>query len=488
MLRLLLLLAFLFLSLLILLVVLQLTESALSIWQLLDQMSPVLLAVYAIGLLGFALLVGVVGWLLIRPGRKAKASDDKAPGVPLRRDDVDRAIAEAEASGIDAREARLELEELERRSAQGRPHVVFFGPVSSGKSALIRALTGEAEIEVDARAGTTRHVTHYPYVGEGLPELMLSDAPGILDPDRDRVAIAREEARRADLIVYVCDGELTRDQFAEIGELQRFERPLLLALNKADRYSEAELPAIRQRLAGQLPDIEQVVVQAGGQETVMRVDAEGRETPWVRDRPAKVDALLQALARRFERESAELSRLRDESLVRLGAEKLADVTERHRRDQAERLVKGYARKAMVGAMAAVSPGTDVLIQGYLGVRMVRELAQLYGVKVHQADADAFIEMAGRQVGKRLTLLLALSGNVLKAFPGIGTVTGGLMHAVAYGMIFEGLGQAVARTLSESGDLQRRQALHYFEESMSGDLEGRAKDFARLAWEEFAAKR
>jgi small GTP-binding protein len=487
-LRLLLTLAFLFLSLLIALLALQLTESALTVWQLLDQISPLLVAFYGIGLLGLGLLIGIVVWLLLRPSPSVvqKKRQERLP--PVDPDSLKREMTEAERAGVDTAAARQELGELDRRVKQAKQHVVFFGPVSSGKSALIRAITGEHRIDVDPRAGTTRQVEHYPYKRDDLPDWILSDAPGILDLDETCVVAAREEARRADLIVYVCDGELTRDQFAEISALQRYERPLMLALNKPDRYSEADLLDIQRRLGEQLPGVERVVVQAGGKERVVRIDAKGRETPMVRDRPPKVEALLEAVARRLGSEASRLARLRDESMMRLGAEKLAEATSRHRQAQSEALVKRYARKAMVGAMAAVSPGTDLLVQGYLGVQMVRELTGLYDVKARETDVDEFVTLASQQVGKRLTLLLALAGNVLKAFPGIGTVTGGLMHAVAYGMIFEGLGKAVAKTLQENGNLQRDQALNYFEQAVSGDLEGRAKAFARLAWEELSTKK
>ena len=486
-LRLLLLLAFLFLMLLILLVLLQLTESALSIWQMLDQMSPALLVFYAAAMLGLVSLIGVVSWLLLRP-RGSRQVDQQPTLEPVDRGSLDQALEKAERAGVDTQTAREELQELDRRIEAAKRHVVFFGPVSSGKSTLIRAISGELAIQVDARSGTTEEVSHYPYSASDLPDLMLTDAPGILDLDQDRAALAREEARRADLIVYVCEGELTRDQFEELSVLRGFERPFLLALNKSDRYSERELEAILQRLAEQLPGVELVVVQAGGQESLVRIDAEGRETTEVRERPPRYDALLRAIRSRFERDADRLTSLRDESLVRLGAEKLAQATDRHRQEQSEQLIKGYSRKAMVGAVAAVSPGTDVLVQGYLGVQMVRELSELYGVKAHQADMDEFVHLAGQHVGKRLTLLLALSGNVLKAFPGVGTVSGGLIHAVAYGMIFEGLGKAVAKTLQENGSLERSRALNYFEEAIGGDLEGRAKDFARLAWQEFVDRK
>ncbi len=487
-LRLLLALAFLFLSLLILLIVLQLTESALSIWQMLDELSPALLALYGAGLVGFSLTIAVVGWQLLRPRRRGAEQSVAQTSAPIDRQGLEQALESAEQAGIDTREARLELQELERRSVLARHHLIFFGPVSSGKSSLIRAITGERAIATDVRAGTTQQVEHFRFSRDDLGEVVLTDAPGILDLDDERVRIAREEARRADLIVYVCEGELTRDQFTEVSRLQAYERPLLLAVNKPDRYSEADLQAVLQRLAEQLPGVGQVVVQAGGRETLVRIDADGRETTLERERPARIEPLLQAVRQRLAQSSSQLTRLRDESLMRLGADKLAQATASHRLAQSELVVKSYARKAMVGAMAAVSPGTDVLIQGYLGVQMVRELTRRYEVKATQADLDQFVALASRQVGRRLTLLLSLAGNVLKAFPGIGTVTGGLMHAVAYGMIFEGLGRAVARTLHESGELQRRQALDYFEETIGGDLESRAKVFARLAWEEFVTKR
>jgi GTPase SAR1 family protein len=487
-LRLLLGLAFIFFALFILLLVLQLTESALSIWQMLDQMSPFLLVVYVIGLCLFSLLIVATVWLLLNARTKPAHDATKGIQIPATRDDLEQALLKADMQGVDTADARLEMSELDKRTGGAIPYVVFFGAVSTGKSALLRAITGEGRIDVDPRAGTTHEITHYRFSDGRIADLYLTDAPGLFDLDEKKVHLAHDEARRADLVVYVCDGELTRDQCAEALELQSFERPMILALNKKDRYSEADLAAIMGRLASQLPGVKIIPVQAGGKESVIRLDAEGRETALLRERAPQVEPLMAAIRKRVDSESGLLHKERDESLVRLGFEKLSQATMAHRKGQCDEMVKRYARKAMLGAMAAVSPGSDVLIQGYLGVQMVSELSRLYEVPVQQADLDRFVTLASQQVGKRLTLLLALAGNVLKAFPGVGTVTGGLLHAVAYGMIFEGLGNAVARTLHENGELRSAQTLDYFEEAISGDLEGRAKHFARLAWQEFVAKK
>ncbi|MFN3786356.1 MAG: GTP-binding protein, partial [Thiothrix sp.] len=85
-------------------------------------------------------------------------------------------------------------------------------------------------------------------------------------------------------------------------------------------------------------------------------------------------------------------------------------------------------------------------------------------------------------------LLAVAGNGLKAFPGIGTVAGGLVHAVAYGIIFDTLGHAVARTLAERGKLKAATAATTFQEMLSGNLEERTKTFARLVIEQYQGKK
>jgi hypothetical protein len=77
-------------------------------------------------------------------------------------------------------------------------------------------------------------------------------------------------------------------------------------------------------------------------------------------------------------------------------------------------------------------------------------------------------------------MLAVLGNALKAFPGIGTLAGGLVHAAAYGMIFESLGRALAESMDSRGALRPAQAAQVFEEHLSENLQTSARRFARLA--------
>ena len=486
-LRLLIALALLLLVAVVLMVVLQLTESALNIWHLLGQMSPTLLGLYLAGLVLFAFAALMVAWWFFKPRKPVQARRREAP-PPKDAAELEARLEQAAGKGIATHEARTELRELQQRQQRETIYVVLFGPVSAGKSSLIKALTGDASIETDPRAGTTRYIAHYALPDDEQADITLTDAPGILDTDPDKVARARDEARRAHLVVYVTDGELTRDQYQEISELLAFGRPLVIALNKIDRYAPEDLEAIKRRIAERAPDVPVIAVRAGGTEEVIRVMPDGSEQRVARERPADISALRDAIRDAATRRGRRLTELRDQSLLSLGAEKLHASIAEYRRGQAEKLVKQYTRKAMLGAMAAVTPGTDLLIQGYLGVSMAKALANLYEVRVREMDLEQFVELASKNVGKRMPVLLALSGNVLKAFPGIGTVTGGILHAVAYGMIFDSLGKAVAKTLDETGALESGRALNYFEETLGGNLENRAKRFARLAVEEIANRR
>jgi hypothetical protein len=112
----------------------------------------------------------------------------------------------------------------------------------------------------------------------------------------------------------------------------------------------------------------------------------------------------------------------------------------------------YTRRAIVGALAAVAPGSDLLIQGALGTALVRELARIHGVPVRELDVEGLLSRVGLTVRNTTALVLAIAGNALKAFPGVGTLGGGLLHAIAYGLVFDSLGRAVSDTFAAHASL------------------------------------
>jgi GTP-binding protein EngB required for normal cell division len=484
-LRVLLALGFSLLLLLVLIVVLLATESVFSVWDRLQEAPAWFFYAYLAGFLVLALGGGWLVWRLLVPVRRQLRRPAAAPaaGATLDREEIERRLRAAEAAGVDVESARRELQQLSQRHATGSVHVCLYGEISSGKSSLIRALMPDADAAISVTGGTTRELAHYRWYSPAGDALVLTDMPGLNEAAGELDQQAREEAQRAHVVVYLCDGDLARSQFDELVRLLELRKPCILALNKTDRYRPDELKAIRSRLETRMPagaDVRVVGIRTGGTREVVRVLPDGREEVTTRALPPDVDELRLALQRVIDRDPAALETLRDSSVFVLVARKLDDALAAHRRVEAEALVNRYSRRAVIGALAAVTPGTDVLIQGYLGMNLVKELCALYEVPVRKIDLETLLDLVQRHVGKTLTLVLAIAGNGLKAFPGVGTLAGGLVHAVAYGMIFDTLGRAVATTLDTRGELHPVQAAVRFKETLGEDLDTSARRFASMA--------
>lgn len=466
----------------LLVLVLYITDLGLSVWERLQRAPTTFWVIYLL-ILGVLSAGGAYGvWRVLHWGQPAGRSRRLAPAKPPDEASLREQIERREAAGIQVDSIRDELEELQRRRTAGEIIVAVFGEISTGKSSLIRALLPGTDIAVDVRGGTTREVTYYTWSSSAGDRLILADLPGLNEADGSLDRQARDEALRAHVIIYVCEGDLTRDQYEALRTLVDLGSPVIVALNKIDRYTEAELVQIRQRLAERVGEqVEVAPVQSGGVEEVTRIYHDGREETTLRERPPQVEDLRRALQRYLDTDPQVLDALRDTAVFVLAQQKLDVAVAAYRQGKAGDIVQSYSRKAVFGALAAVSPGTDILIQGYLGINLIKDLCALYEVPAREMDMQRFLNLAGGQVRRNVNLLLALVGNIFKAFPGMGTVVGGMIHAVVYGLVFESLGKAIARSLETRGDLVNGPTLRMFEDNLSEDLEARAKRLAQMVW-------
>lgn len=443
-------------------------------------------------------VMGFSGWLIVKlvtGGRSTTAIKRPAP-KPVTEASLTQDIAQIKAAGIDTAPLEVEIAELNERRTAGNAHIAFFGDVSTGKSSIIKALLPEAGVEINLRGGSTREIREYTWQTIAGDHLLLTDLPGRNEAEGTLDAAARDEAIRAHIVVYVTDSDLSRSQFQDLQELAAFGKPLLIAINKRDQYSAEEQAQLAQRIRARFDSAQQtgaaetpevLFIQSGGTEEIVRVYPDGREETVQRPRKMDVSALATHLQTEIDRRLETLSQQRDTSVLHLVQEKLDLTREDYRRTQAEKIVRSSTHKAILGALASVSPGTDLVIQGVIGTRMVQELCKLYDSPVNQLDIDQFLNFSQGQLKKSIPLLLAVAGNGLKAFPGIGTVAGGLVHAVAYGLIFDALGKSVAHTLEQRGALKAAPAAATFQEMLSGNLEERTKTFARLVIEQYRGK-
>lgn len=462
------------------------TESALNVWDRLLEGPRILLWGY-VGTMS-ALVIAAI-WLIMRLVVKRKIAPEAKVTKPLRKDDIEARLRDAEKTGVNVTDAQVELQELAERQHAGSIHLCFFGEISTGKSSLIKALIPDADVAVNPVGGSTIDIRHYRWRAKNGAQILLTDVPGTGGLEEKLDTIAVEEAQRAQLVLFVCDGDLTRNESRAVKWLLALDKPLVLVMNKSDRYDPTEQAVLMERLLDYLEDLggefarDQVVaVSAGGEVDVIERRADGDESVARRQRPADIGVLVVAINRLLDANLPSLDVKRDRAVFRLAAEKLAEAEGEYRTVRAEQIIRSATRRAVVGALAAVSPGTDVIIQGYIGTTMTRELCKLYGAAPRDLDIEEFLNLSQSRAGKALPLSLAVAGNALKAFPGIGTVAGGVVHAVAYGLIFDALGRSLLLTLSEYGEFDPGTAAQVFEEGISEHIEAGVRQVARMAVE------
>ncbi len=465
------------------LILLTLTLSAaqftLTLWQQL-QTAPVwvvaLIAILCSLLLGFGLWLS---WRILRPTATGKPEKRQ----PLTEAGLQSQLESASAAGVNVETALQELEELAHRREVGTVHLALFGEISSGKSSLINALLPGADVATSIIGGTTTHIQQYHWQRESGDTVVLVDVPGLNQVDREYDATVMEEAQRAHVVIFVCEGDLTRDEYRAIEPLLALKKPLIVAFNKLDRYSDADRKLIRQHLQERFaenPQVSIVGIATQPSRQVTRIDADGSEHEETQQLPPQIDELRGAVQAALDSNMELLEHLRDTAVFELTARKLEASLAEHRIAAAADIIRTYTRRAVAGGLAAISPGTDIIIQGYLGTRMVRSLCELYDVPVRDIELQKTLTLTTEQARTALPLLLAVVGNAAKAFPGIGTLAGGLMHAVAYGLIFDALGRAVASTLQTRGALRPAPTSLQFRDNLASDVESQTRKLLRLA--------
>jgi GTP-binding protein EngB required for normal cell division len=468
--------AILIVAFLVLFLVLIATETALTVWHYLKEAPTWVQLGYAVVLVGLPLATLGLFWRWFRPSRKARAAPaSRRVSLEALQDEL---VASAR-QGVDVSAALEEMREQRRRRGSGQIYIAVYGEVSSGKSSLVKAMLPDAEVATDPRAGTTTEIRHYAWQAPSGDRVTITDLPGFNLAD-DRAA--REETRRAHLVIFLCDADLTNSQARQLRTLLELQKPVVVALNKADRYDPQDRARLLAEIASKtgLEAADIVAISTGGREEVVRMLGEGIEQRDARERRPEIAELRRAVQKHLDQDRELMESLRDTAILTLASEKLDEARDRHRQQQADDLVSKYSRRAVIGALAAVAPGSDLVIQGILATRLIRELSKLYDVPVKDIEIESFLSLAGGKVRNLTAITLAIAGNAFKAFPGVGTISGGVIHAVAYGMIFDSLGRAAAETMASRGELRPYPAAEAFEDLLHDHLESGAVRFAKLA--------
>ncbi|MEJ2465724.1 MAG: GTP-binding protein [Candidatus Thiodiazotropha sp.] len=345
------------------------------------------------------------------------------------------------------------IEKLEH----GHLHIAVFGRVSVGKSALLNALLGEERFSVSPLHGETRQSDIAAWREIEAAGVYLIDTPGINEVSgEERERMAREVAGRADLVLFVVDADLTASEFNAIDFLVQCNRPILVALNKADRYTEDELAllldSLREKLAGKVSHAYIVPVAARPAERIyLQLDEEGNEREVRRTPLPDVEQLSGGLWSLIEKEGMALSALNANLFAGQLSDSVAQRVVEIRSQVAERVIAGYCLGKGVAVAVNPIPVADLVAALAMDASMVVHLAKVYGMSVTRGEAGQLI----RTIGAQMALLMAtvwtvnLAASALKlSSAGLSTlVTAAAQGAVGYYTTYI-VGQAAQRYFAQ----------------------------------------
>ncbi len=292
------------------------------------------------------------------------------------------------------------LREMYGKLTSGRVEIVIFGEISTGKSALINALAGQAVASVDVRGGWTKEIWQVPWDGCGYcvpglaqSQVVLVDTPGVNEVGgAERAQMAREVAERADLILFVTDSDLNDVEFAALLELAKVHKPMLVVLNKADLYSRDQrqrlLQVLREdRLAGIVAPEDVVLATADPREVEYVIEGPDGATrsEWRRPKP-DVEQLKTRILEMLERDGLALLALNGALYAADKSDRVAALRVQLRAQQAGQVIWGYAAiKALAVALNPL-PVVDVLGGSAVDATMVATLAHIYGLEISWMNA------------------------------------------------------------------------------------------------------
>ena len=323
----------------------------------------------------------------------------------------------------------------------GHIHIAVLGRVSVGKSSVLNALIGEQRFSTSALHGETKQNEIAQWDEQESGSLFLIDTPGINEIDGEaRERMAREVSQRSDLVLFVIDGDMTDSEHNALQGLAQEHRPLLLVMNKCDRYSAAQREDLRNNLLARLEQIispENLVEVAAdpAPRIVIAVDDEGREIESERPSPPDVTALKDRIWDILEAEGKTLAALNASLFAGDLSDKVGARVLATRKQLGEKVIRNYSLVKGIAVAINPVPIADLISAVAVDVSMVAHLSEVYGLPMTRSQSGTLIKAISGQLLLLMgaTWLIHLASSLLKAgSAGLSTVlTAGAQGAVAY---------------------------------------------------------
>ncbi len=342
-----------------------------------------------------------------------------------------------DALAEDYEQVQAMLDKLE----QGHIHIAAFGRVSVGKSATLNALLGVQRFSTSPLHGETKAAQMGQWDAYDAGGVFLIDTPGLNEVAGEaREALAHEVAGRSDLVLFVCDGDLTESEIKALRVLATHHRPIILVFNKIDRYTRDERVVLSESLvrhtAGFVDPRNLVLISAAPAERlVILVDEAGNETEsWRTPKPDIAD-LKDRLWLLLESEGKTLAALNASMFAVDLSEQVGKRILKARRVLGARLIRHYCVAKGVAVAFNPIPIADLLAAAAIDAGMVMHLSNLYGLPLSRTEAGDLVKTIATQLALLMGTVWAV--NLVSSAMKLGTgglstvLTGTAQGAVAY---------------------------------------------------------
>ena len=327
-----------------------------------------------------------------------------------------------------------EIEAISKKLQHGEIHIAAFGRVGTGKSSLLNALLGRKVFSTSPLHGETRSQQRSQWDSVNSDHVVLIDTPGIYELEGEaREELARSVAQISDIVLMVCEGDLTETEFKAVESLAGPKRPLLLVLNKSDRYGEGELDSLSAHLrerCGQFIDPVNILTASAAPrpEQVIRIDEAGNEHAAERSRHPDVNDLKARLWNILEKEGKTLAALNAALFTSELDGRIACKIVNARKTVAEKIIRNYClAKGLVVAMNPV-PIADLLAAAGTDVAMVVHLGNVYGFQLSRREASKLL----LSISTQLLLLMSAYWGVNMVSAAMKTISVGMSAAITAG--------------------------------------------------------
>lgn len=382
-----------------------------------------------------------------RIGKKKGPAPPPADGdthLDLARESL-RELVEDERIPAEVRESLADdyhqVEAMLAKLEHGHIHIAAFGRVSVGKSATLNAMLGERHFSTSPLHGETRTSQVGQWDEYNTGGVFLIDTPGLNEvKGEERERLAQEVASRADLVLFIVDGDLTETEIRALRLLVGWQRPIILAFNKMDRYTtqERELlkASILRHTAGFIDPGNVVCISAmPAERLVIMVDAAGNETETLRQPEPDLTQLKARLWDLLEAEGKTLAALNASLFASNLSDRVGQRILKVKRKLGARMIRNYCIGKGVAVALNPVPIADLLAAAVVDVSMVVHLSKLYGLPISNTEAGKLIKTIATQMTLFMGTVWAVNfvSSALKlGTGGLSTVlTGTAQGAVAY---------------------------------------------------------